>query len=40
MGVPIMRLLGGVVYIDARLYNHILVDKYPEQALVYDLYLK
>jgi tryptophanase len=25
-------------YIDARLYNHLLVDKYPRQALVYDLY--
>ena len=36
-----MRPVGEhVVYIDARLYNHILVDKYPEQALVFDLYLK
>ena len=25
-------------HIDARLYNHLLVDKYPRQALVYDLY--
>ena len=33
-------LIAFAVYIDALLYNHILVDKYPEQALVFDLYLK
>ncbi|HCW09334.1 MAG TPA: tyrosine phenol-lyase [Cytophagales bacterium] len=41
-GVPVVWPIGGhAVYIDAKkLYKNILVDQYPGQALVCDLYIK